>query len=273
MQKAIFAFLAFATAACGNGGSHDGGGNDAIVNDALASATLTITTSSDTPQSVAPGAAFRLAVVILNGDGTTSPLPTGTNVTWTAPETVIAADPLDGGSAALPTDNPLAFFINNPFRPDRSDYDGTLFIVQRGTTDAPNVTVTASVSGYGQVTAYVPVRDPLIGDPDAGATAWVAMKCADCHGATGAGSPPDTDGGSTYTMQGGSYPYPAPALNAGDGGAATDPAWNGAYYGLAAQGSIDNRGVALRKPMPDQLGAPTAQDFADIYAFMRTQTQ
>jgi hypothetical protein len=43
---------------------------------------------------------------------------------------------------------------------------------------------------------------------------------------------------------------------------------------------MDNGGVALRLPMPDWLstpnpatGAPLAtQDFADIYAFLKTQT-
>ena len=50
---------------------------------------------------------------------------------------------------------------------------------------------------------------------------------------------------------------------------------------MAAQGSIDNSGVALRLPMTDYLGAPngldggtlTSQDFADIYAFLVTQTE
>jgi hypothetical protein len=49
---------------------------------------------------------------------------------------------------------------------------------------------------------------------------------------------------------------------------------------MAAQGDIDNHGVALRQPMPDWLGkrgldgGPLgAQDFAHIYSFLKSQTQ
>jgi hypothetical protein len=237
---------------------------------ALDVVTLAITTINDVPTTAAPGAALKLAVVILQSDGTTKPLPTGTNVTWTAPQVVVAAFPSDGGNA-LPSLSPLAFFVQNPFRPDRSDYDGVLFIAQQGTTDNPNVTVTATVDGFGSVTAYIPARAPLVGDPDAGAASFVALKCAECHGPTGGGSPLNDAG--MYTLQGSDYAFPAPPLNAGDGGTAADPTWTAGLYGLASQASIDNTGVSLRRPMPDFLGPNTAQTFADIYAFMRTQTQ
>jgi hypothetical protein len=84
----------------------------------------------------------------------------------------------------------------------------------------------------------------------------------------------------------GSFTYPAPGLNnsvtdAGTPNVAADPTWNAALLGMASQGDIDNNGVALRVPMSDYLGAPngidggslTSQDFADIYAFLVTQTQ
>ena len=36
---------------------------------------------------------------------------------------------------------------------------------------------------------------------------------------------------------------------------------------------MDNQGVALRAPMPDWLHQPLGtQDFADMYAFLKTQT-
>ena len=232
---------------------------------------LAIVFTNDIPTPVVPGAALKLAVVIVGPDGTTSALPTGTNVTWTAPPTMTAADPMDAGGASLPSVSPLAFFAQNPFRPDRSDYDGVLFVLQQGNTDNPNITVSASVNGFGTVTAFVPVMPPLTGDQDAGAAAFVSFKCAECHGPTGAGSPMNDAG--TYTFQGATYDYPAPPIFAGDGGAAADPAWNAAFFGLAGQGSIDNAGVSLRQPMPDLLGPTTAQDYANIFAFMRTQTQ
>jgi hypothetical protein len=60
---------------------------------------------------------------------------------------------------------------------------------------------------------------------------------------------------------------------------AADPAWNAALLGMAIQADIDNAGVALRPPMPDFFQATTddagttlrAQDFADIYAWLKTQ--
>jgi hypothetical protein len=77
------------------------------------------------------------------------------------------------------------------------------------------------------------------------------------------------------------YAYPAPGINAEPGNLASDPSWNAALLALAARADIDNRGVALRLPMPDWLASPdpatghllTTQDFADIYAFLKTQTQ
>lgn len=279
----LLPLLALSSACSNGGGSPDGGNN----HDNDAGPVLSITTADSTPMSFVPGAAVALTVVLLQPDGTTTPLPAGAQITWTAPPTVVAADPNDAGGAALPALSPLAFFVSNPFRPDRSDYDSVLFVVQAGSTDSPNLTVSASVAGYGSVTAYIPIRGALVGDPDAGASEYQALKCDQCHGATGAGTPPNDAG--MYVMQGGTYPFPAPSLNAcsgscayNDGGdntapqcacAAADSTWNGAYFGLAGQADIDNNGVALRTPMPDALGSSTAQQFADIYAYMRTQPE
>jgi hypothetical protein len=268
MMKTLFLLAVGVNLGCSNGGGTPSDGGTVDVD---AGPSLTIVFTNNPPTLVVPGAALKLAVMILQPDGTTAPLPTGTQVTWTSPPTVVAADPNDAGAAALPSISPIAFFVQNPFRTDRSDYSGVLFVVQQGSTDNPNITVTANVQGFGTVTQYIPILDPLVGDPDAGAAAFSTYMCEQCHGATGGGSPVNDAG--TYTMQGGTYPYPAPALNAAAGGDAIDPTWSAALYGLAAQASIDNSGVALRVPMPDQLGQTTPQNFADIYAFMKTQTQ
>jgi len=270
MTKQLLLFwLSIGVLGCSNGGGPTT--PDAGSADVDAGPALTIVFTNDPPVLVVPGAAVELGVMILQPDGTTAPLPTGTKVTWTSPPTLVAADPNDAGNSMLPSDSPIAFFVQNPYRTDRSDYAGVMFVAQQGSTDSPNITVTADVDGFGSVTAYVPVLDPLIGDPDAGAQAWVSFMCTECHGPTGAGSPLNDAG--MYTLQSGMYPYPAPALNAGDGGDAVDPAWSAAFYSIAGQADIDNSGISLRLPMPDYLGQANAQDFANIYAFMQTQTQ
>lgn len=61
---------------------------------------------------------------------------------------------------------------------------------------------------------------------------------------------------------------------------ASDPTWNAALFAVASRADMDNQGVTLRAPMPDWLartnpasGKPlTTQDFADIFAFLKTQT-
>ncbi len=80
------------------------------------------------------------------------------------------------------------------------------------------------------------------------------------------------------------FPYPAPPLNntttEGSPNLAADPAWSAGLLGMAAQADMDNGGVALRIPMPVFFTAPDgtdggvlgAQDFADIYAWLKTQT-
>jgi mono/diheme cytochrome c family protein len=156
---------------------------------------------------------------------------------------------------------------------------------------SPQLTVTASVADAG-VTASVSILPPPVGDPDAGAHLFQdVLLCNGCHGPTGNGSPPVLladgglvllDGGPVYLMEGQEYPYPAPGLNAapGSGNLAADPAWNAALFSIAAQSDMDNKGVALRLPMPIWVGASdgtgkvlNAQSFADIYAWLRTQTR
>jgi hypothetical protein len=79
-------------------------------------------------------------------------------------------------------------------------------------------------------------------------------------------------------LPGETYPYPAPGLNNAQGHLAGDPSWNAALLALAARADVDNNAVSLRVPMPDWLAGHTGtgallstQDFADIYAFLKTQ--
>jgi hypothetical protein len=212
-------------------------------------------------------------------------------VTWSAPSTVVAEDPDDAGpNGILPEAGaqPTGFFVQNPFRPDRTDYPGTLFVVDPGTGSGGTLTVTATVGDAGTVSATVAVSPTPAGDPEAGANLFRGvLRCAECHGQTGAGSPPTVgpDGSVEYILMGMKYSYPAPGLNdstpeGGSPNLAADPAWNAALLGMAAQADMDNAGVSLRVPMPDELGKKnadggtvSAQDFAHIYAFLRTQTQ
>jgi mono/diheme cytochrome c family protein len=270
--------------------------SDAPTNDAPPTVTgMKIVTVSGAPLQANAGDAIPLQVVLTLSNGTTEPLPAGTQVTWTAPSTVVAQDPDDAGdNSTLPAldAQATAMFVQNPFRPERADYTGTLFVLDPGALDAGStgtLTVTALVGDAGSLSATVAVSPTPAGDPDAGANLYLkVLNCAGCHGATGAGSPPadaGADASLVYVLQGTAYPYPAIGLNntspGGSPNVAADPGWSAALLGMAAQADIDNNGVALRRPMPDWLGKKkggdggvvSAQDFAHIYAFLKTQTQ
>lgn len=243
-------------------GMSDAGAGDAA-NDAPAiSPGLHIVAVSGHPLAAAAGDAIPLQVVMVLDDGGIQPLPAGTSVAWIAPSTIVAQDPYDAGGGILPAfgDQPTGIFIDNAFRTDRHDYAGTLFVIDPG-DGGGMLTVTAVVGDASMVSTTLPVVPTPAGNADAGG-----------------------DSGPEYDLQGTLYPYPAPGLNntspGGQPNLAADPAWNAALLGMAAQGDMDNMGVALRAPMPDWLGkmgldgGPLgAQDFADIYAFLKTQTQ
>jgi hypothetical protein len=267
---------------------------------------MTITTSNGVPLAAVPGTALPLEVVFTMSDGTTQPLPAGSTVRWIAPGTITTQNPDDAGLddagnaiSVLPDGGaqPTAFYVNNPYRPDRTDYSGLLFVIAQGTVVDAGVTVTAALPDGGTISVVVPVGSAAVGDSDAGQNLFEnVLSCHKCHGNTGDGSQPVllTDGGlylddagdPVFNIQGTQYPYPAPPLNntylPDDAGPnlGADPAWSAPLLGMAAQGDLDNFGVALRVPMPDwSKGTPnsgkplTATDFADIYAWLRTQTQ
>ncbi len=251
---------------------------------------MRIVTTTGAALQGAPGAAIPLAVRAQMSDGTTMPVSPD-QVTWLAPSTLVAEDPSAPGIKIVPEAGAqaIAFFVRNDFNDENP---GVLYLIDPGAGADTTLTVSASVADAGEISATVIVLAALLGDAASGEALFLhGPECGTCHGATGGGSPPALlpdggpvllDGGPAYSISGQLYPYPAPGLNNApdSGNVASDPAWNAALLGMAAQADIDNRGVALRKPMPDWFGGTngsggtlSAQDFADIYAWLKTQTQ
>lgn len=243
------------------------------------SSALAIVAGSGSVQGAAGDA---LVLKVTNG---ANDLPSGATVTWSGVPTVTALDPSSTAASPLPPagDAPTAAFITNPGRPDvTADLADVLFILDPGAKAGAELSLTATVTGTvtGAVTVSVPVGATPTGDATRGAATYGedGANCASCHGATGHGTDAGPDGLFTYNNA--TYAYPAPGLNAEDGNLASDPAWNAALLALAARSDVDNGGVTLRKPMPNWFakanpatGQPlTTQDFADIYAFLKTQS-
>jgi mono/diheme cytochrome c family protein len=250
---------------------------------------LRIVTTSGAPLAAVAGDALPLKVVQVSADGSLSDLPASATVTWTSPDALAAFPPDTQSSdlvsplASLAGAPPTAVWITNPMRSDRSaDLTNVLFVVDPGTLQDAALQVSATVSGStldGDVQAVVAISPTPMGDWRRGQALYgtAGANCAECHGASGHGS----TGASPYTMDGHTYEYPAPGINAEPGNLASDPSWNAALLAFAARSDVDNTGVVLRVPMPDWLGSPnpasghplTTQDFADIYAFLKTETQ
>jgi hypothetical protein len=253
---------------------------------------LRIVTVSGAPMVASAGDALALKIVEVAADGSTSDLPAGAKVVWTAPDVLAALAPntqapsLVPPSATAPGYPPSAAWIDNTARTDRNgNLASVLFVFDPGTIQNAAVKVAASVSGgaaSGDVEAGVVVWPTPAGNATRGKTLYgeSSANCARCHGPSGHGSL-DVPQATAYTIAGETYAYPAPGINAESGNLASDPNWNAALFAVAARADIDNHGVALRTPMPDWLTHPVAstgqplatQDFADIYAFLRTQTQ
>jgi mono/diheme cytochrome c family protein len=243
------------------------------------SGAFSIVAASGSPQGAAGD-----ALVLKVTDGADD-LPSGSTVTWSGVPTVTALDPSSTAASPLPPagDAPTAAFITNPGRPDvAADLTGVLFILDPGTKPGGELSVTATITGAvrGTVTVSIPVGAAPAGDAARGAAAYGenGANCAACHGATGHGTDPGPDG--MFKLGNATYSYPAPGLNAEDGNLASDPDWNVALLAMAARSDVDNGGVTLRVPMPNWLAKPhpatnqplTTQDFADIYAFLKTQS-
>jgi mono/diheme cytochrome c family protein len=244
---------------------------------------MKIVSQYDAGLRAAPGDALPLLVVFTLSDGTTRNLPAGVSLSWTAPGTIAAQDPTNPNPTPEVPEagaQPTAFYVSNNYRPD---HPGVLFVTDPGTVADASVPVAVTVGDAGSVSAVVDILPAPVGDATRGQTLFqTVLKCANCHGQTAAGSPPidGGDGALEYGYGGDIYPYPAPGLNDEPGNLASDPAWSAGLLGMAAQADMDNMGVALRAPMPTFMGKLNAagqtlgaQDFADIYAFLKTQTQ
>jgi mono/diheme cytochrome c family protein len=239
-----------------------------------------IVTVSGTALTAAAGDALALKVVETLADGTTQDVPAGDAVVWSGPPTVTASSP-DGTPSATPYptlgDAPTALWIANPGRPDHTaDLSGILFVLDAGTTSGGTVPVTASVGGM-TASATISVTASPDGDATRGETLFGASgaNCASCHGMTAQGSQPNADG-TTYTIAGNTYSFPAPGIDAEDGNAAAE--WSAPLFAVASRADLDDQAVTLRLPMPDWLTEPnpatgktlTTQDFADIFAYLKT---
>jgi mono/diheme cytochrome c family protein len=236
------------------------------------------------------GDAIPLDVALVASDGTKSTLPDGAVVTFVAPSKLTALAPATVAPVLLNPSvtgqGPTATFVDNPGRADRAaSLANVLFILDPGTLQNGVVHVSATVTNIanaGTVDVDITVLPAPLGDARRGATLYGphGANCGRCHGATGHGSPEPPDS-KTFKIDGMTYDFPALGLNAEPGNLANDPAWNAALLAFSARSDVDNAGVTLRAPMPDWLknvspavGKPlSTQDLADIYAFLRTQTE
>ena len=240
------------------------------------------------PTQVYVGDTVVLKMEKVMSDGSTESLPGTAEVDFVGPQTVAATDndtlPPANAATLLATDStPTGFFVVNPVRYDHSaDLKHKLFTNGLVTGNGSD-TVSAAISGLGLqdgVSSPLTISiGPLPPGNTANGQAQYAANCAQCHGTTGQGctiqsifdnSPAITDVG-------------VPGLDAtspgGSPNLAADPGWNAALLAFASRADVDNSGIILNLPMPNWLSMPAAdghyltmQDFADIYAWLLTQT-
>jgi Cytochrome c len=245
------------------------------------STNLEIVTVSGAPLTAVAGDALALKVVAKAADGSTQDLPSGATVAWSGPPTVTAGSSPNDSAYPMTGSSPTAIWISNPGRTDRSaDLAGVLFVLDSGSTSGGSVMVTATVTGAstGSASTSIPIASGPDGDPTNGATLYgkSGADCASCHGDTAHGTMANADG-KIYMIDGMTYSFPAPPIDAEDGNAAAE--WSAALFAIASRADIDDEAVSLRVPMPDWLamnnpstGKPlTTQDLADIFAFLKTQ--
>jgi mono/diheme cytochrome c family protein len=208
------------------------------------------------------GDAFRLSVV----EGSTAkPVSNAAKITWSGPPVVTALPegstpaesilPAEGASVA-------AMWVDNPDHLTAADVAGVLYVLDAGSDSKPSVEVTATITDGTapavKVTSTIPVAPFPSGDATRGQPRYAA-NCASCHGDVGEGGV-------------------APGLNDAEDNVAGDPDWTPQLLGVAAKSNMDNDGVSLATSMPKwltRLDADgkllTVQDFADIYAYLKTQ--
>jgi len=155
-------------------------------------------------------------------------------------------------------------WIQNPEHFTDDQLAGVLWLLDSGTESAPTVVVKASLSSTvpaGEATVSIGVGPMPVGDATRGQYLY-GSNCASCHGATGQGT------------------AEFPGLNNAPDHVAGDADWSPSLLAMAAQSDMDDLGVSLDPAMPKWLtrlsstGLPLSpNDFADIYAFLKTQTQ
>lgn len=254
------------------------------------------------PSTAMVGDAVQLQVQEVLSTGATASLPSNATITWNGAPTMLASSPawlynnvparvsaLSGNVAnttLLATDSaPTGFFVSNPARalPDPTILPAladTLFISgDPASASATPVVVSATIGGTGvtagtTASASISITaGPSTVSTSNGGTVYAA-NCAMCHGATG-------DGAGTAAPN-------APGLNnlspGGSPNLAADPGWNAPLLAFAARADVDNTGSRLylaggTAPMPFWLtqnaaggGYLTTQDYYDMYAWLKTQT-
>jgi len=226
-----------------------------------------IVSANGSPLTAVAGEAKRLAVVQGMSDGTTAPLSQGTRVTWSGPPPLKALAIGSTPTSSIlpqPGSSVSAIWIQNPEHFTDDELAGVLWVLDAGTDSAPTVAVKASVSSNdpaADATANIGVSPMPVGDTGRG-QALYGSNCASCHGATGQGT------------------TEFPGLNNAPDHVAGDPDWSPSLLAMAAQSDMDDLGVSLDPAMPKWLTrlSSTGQslspaNFADIYAFLKTQTE
>ena len=207
------------------------------------------------------GDVVQLDVMGVSSDGTRVALPEGAQIAWSGlPSMTANEDPapgsvmdMSGAEQALMVNNPVRFVTN----------EGSALIALLGPSEAAGDKVQATVSGVGQpasLDVVITASPSPAGDAAQGQELFVA-NCSVCHGTSGEG-------------------ITGPGLDANGDNMAADPAWNSALFAVAARVDMDDQGVPLQDAMPTWLTHTSAsgrllttQDFADMYAFLKTQTK
>ena len=214
----------------------------------------------------AAGDAKRLTLVRVMSDGSTSPLNVGTQVTWSGPPVVTALAAGSDAPSILPSSgrSATAFFLRNPDHYTDDELAGVLWVLDAGSDPNPTIAVKAAVASGnspGEATANIVIGQMPVGDVTRGKTIY-RDNCATCHGATGQGT------------------AHFPGLNNAPDHVAGDPAWSATLFGMSARADMDNKGVSLDPAMPKWLTVPSStgkllspSDFADVYGFLKTQTE